>query len=54
MLKMIAEARHQSWRDFPTGDELWLFYSADDEQMWRPRGKMAPTRAGHIISTPEG
>jgi hypothetical protein len=25
MLKMITEARHQSWRYFLTGDELWFF-----------------------------
>jgi hypothetical protein len=27
MLKMIAEARHQSWRYFVTGDESWFFDS---------------------------
>jgi hypothetical protein len=53
MLKMIAEVRHQSWRYFLTGDESWFFYSTDSEQMWLPRGEMAPTRARHIISTPK-
>jgi histone-lysine N-methyltransferase SETMAR len=53
MLKMIAEARHQSWRSFLTGDESWFFYSTDYEQMWLPRGEMAPTRARHIISRPK-
>jgi hypothetical protein len=53
MLKMIAEARHQSWRCFLTRDESWFFYSTDYEQMWLPRGEMAPTRARHIISTPK-
>jgi hypothetical protein len=52
MLKMIAEARHQSWPYFLTGDESWFFDSTDDEQLWLPRGEMAPTRARHIISTP--
>jgi hypothetical protein len=51
ILKMIAEARHQSWRYFLTGDDSWSFYSTDYEQMWLPRGEMAPTTARHIIST---
>jgi hypothetical protein len=36
MLKMIAEARHQNWRYFLTGDESQFFDSTDYEQMWLP------------------
>jgi hypothetical protein len=53
MLKMIVEARHDSWRCFLTGDESWLFYSIDHEQLWLPQGERAPTRARSIISTPK-
>jgi hypothetical protein len=53
MLKMIAEARHQSWRYLLTGDESWFFSSTDYEQMWLPQGENAPTRARHVISTPK-
>jgi hypothetical protein len=35
-LKIIAEARHQSWWSFLTGDEFWFFSSPDSEQMWLP------------------
>jgi hypothetical protein len=50
MLKMIAGARHESWRYFLTGDESWFFYSTDYEQIWIPQGEKAPTRARRIIS----
>jgi hypothetical protein len=33
MLVMIAEARHQNWRYFLTGDEPWFFYLRDSEQI---------------------
>jgi hypothetical protein len=53
MLKMITEARRQSWPDFLTGDESWFFYSTDYEQMWLPQGEKAPTKARCIISAPK-
>jgi hypothetical protein len=53
MLKMIDEARYQSWRYFLTGDESWFFYSIEYIQMWLPQGEMAPTRARHIIAEPK-
>jgi hypothetical protein len=53
MLKMIAEARHQSWRYFLSGDESWFFYLIEYEQMWLPQGEKAPTRARHIIAEPK-
>jgi hypothetical protein len=53
MLKMIAEARHQSWRSFLTRDESWFFYSIEYEQMWLPQGEKAPTKARQIIAEPK-
>jgi hypothetical protein len=53
MLKMISEARHQSWRYFPTGDKSSFFYSTDYEQMWLPQGEKALTRGKRMISKPK-
>jgi hypothetical protein len=53
MLKMIAEARDQSWRYFLTGDESWFCDSTDHDQMEFPRGEIAPTRVSSIITTPK-
>jgi hypothetical protein len=53
MVKMMAGARHRSWRYFLTVHELSFFISTDYEQMWPPQGEKAPTRARRIISTPK-
>jgi hypothetical protein len=44
LLKNLRQKRHQDWRYFRTGDELWFFYATDYEQIWFPEG---PTPQSH-------
>lgn len=51
LLKIIEQARHQSWRFFLTGDESWFFFIEDFEIQWLRHGEKPSTRSKRIISS---
>lgn len=53
LLEVIAQARHQSWAFFLTGDESWFYFITDFETQWLRPDEKPSTRPRTIISTPK-
>ena len=53
LLEVIAQARHQSWRYFLTGDESWFFFVEDFAIQWVAPNQKPFQRSKRTISSPK-
>jgi hypothetical protein len=51
LLGVIAQARHQAWKFFLTGDESWFYFQTDYSRIWLLPDCKPPQRARQTINT---